>query len=793
MGNIIEEIERIEDAKSAINGAIIQSGGPAGEEDDLIDTYAERIRAIPQAVLSNLDVGITGGDDYYIKSIKQEDGKIEATTGGIVSASKSGLAPKIGTTNDAATIATQTSELVLTSDGSITVWKKLPANAFLNNQVTLTAKSDNVAYPILLGPSSHTSGNTTTNGIYYDTGVKLNPSTNTISANVSGYAGHIVGGSKGSIPYQTGNNATTMLSIGTTGQVLKVNSSGVPAWMNEYTLPAATTEALGGIKVAKVGTSAVTLLTDGNRYYGVNIDSNNKAYVALPAFTTTTGTVTSVTLLAGNGISISSTAAITSSGSRTITNAGVIFTKISGNYLRVNTGGTTTDLTIPYAIKAAQLTTTLNTITAPTDDTSDNWITKGNSVHMYSVLGQLNNQPSQFGLLLNLAYGSSDVHQIWATQSNGNLYHRGGNHNEGWANNSAWRTILDSVNSSVSGDGGSTWGSSITIKINNVEKTLTIPSNPNTDAKVKQDITTSNTFKPVILGYNDISSTTSVTDQVYYSPSIYVNPSNGSLNLIGSGGLNLKSSTDSGNPPQIRFSRGTEIDNYTDWAIAGFGDGFQIRYKYSTESWTNVFKATSTNTYIYKPLSITGGLSLTGALTSTVATGTAPLSIASTTLVNNLNADMLDNLHAKDFYKKSDTIDANTLGGHPATDFFLKTELLEGFAIEDLTVEATVYISRTYRQEGSGLQLKTIVYRADGDGLFRPSESLSLLASFMLKAPIIKVISVTKVGNAGDYTAEEGSQFISVTFNGDTPPQFGADSFTFKILLSAFNNQLEIL
>lgn len=43
-----------------------------------------------------------------------------------------------------------------------------------------------------------------------------------------------------------------------------------------------------------------------------------------------------------------------------------------------------------------------------------------------------------------------------------------------------WVRILDSENSSVSG-GGSSWGSSITVKINGTSKTLTIPSNPNTN------------------------------------------------------------------------------------------------------------------------------------------------------------------------------------------------------------------------------------------------------------------------------------------------------------------------
>jgi hypothetical protein len=50
MGSVNEEITRIQNAKTAINTAIIQSGGPYGEEGDLIDTYADRIRAIPEAV-----------------------------------------------------------------------------------------------------------------------------------------------------------------------------------------------------------------------------------------------------------------------------------------------------------------------------------------------------------------------------------------------------------------------------------------------------------------------------------------------------------------------------------------------------------------------------------------------------------------------------------------------------------------------------------------------------------------------------------------------------------------------
>lgn len=139
-------------------------------------------------------------------------------------------------------------------------------------KVIQTVAINNASYPLLLSPSGQTTTTTTTS--YFDSGVCLNPSTNTISANVSGYAAHISGGLKGSMPYQTDNNTTTMLGIGTTGQVLKVNSSGVPAWMNEYsyTLPAATTGALGGIKIG---------YAENGQNYPVELD-DNKAYVNVP-------------------------------------------------------------------------------------------------------------------------------------------------------------------------------------------------------------------------------------------------------------------------------------------------------------------------------------------------------------------------------------------------------------------------------------------------------------------------------------------------------------------------------
>lgn len=87
-----------------------------------------------------------------------------------------------------------------------------------------------------------------------------------------------------------------------------------------------------------------------------------------------------------------------------------------------------------------------NVISSTTNDTTSNWGNQGNlATTFYNTTGQITDQPSQYGFVLNLTNGPSspEVHQIWATQSSGSLLHRGGNSN-GW--NGSWRTVLDSAN-----------------------------------------------------------------------------------------------------------------------------------------------------------------------------------------------------------------------------------------------------------------------------------------------------------------------------------------------------------
>ena len=131
-------------------------------------------------------------------------------------------------------------EVTLATIAGQAIKAKLPANPDTNSdtKVTQTVTTTNASYPLLLAPSGQTATTTTTS--FFDSGVTLNPSTNTIAANISGNAAtatkttNIANGAAGSIPYQSAANTTTFLAKGSAGQTLKMNSSGTaPVWVTD--------------------------------------------------------------------------------------------------------------------------------------------------------------------------------------------------------------------------------------------------------------------------------------------------------------------------------------------------------------------------------------------------------------------------------------------------------------------------------------------------------------------------------------------------------------------------------
>lgn len=85
-----------------------------------------------------------------------------------------------------------------------------------------------------------------------------------------------------------------------------------------------------------------------------------------------------------------------------------------------------------------------NLISSTTNDTTANWVSQGNlATTYYNASGQLNGQPGTYGFVVNFTNNAQQVHQLWMTQREGNMCHRGGNVSNGLG---SWRTVLDSTN-----------------------------------------------------------------------------------------------------------------------------------------------------------------------------------------------------------------------------------------------------------------------------------------------------------------------------------------------------------
>lgn len=131
---------------------------------------------------------------------------------------------------------------------------KIPANPNTDTKVTQTVTTSNASYPLLLAPSGQTATTTTTS--YFDSGVTLNPSTNTIAANISGNAASATKATQDSAGQQINTTYIKDLSIsGTNLNYTKGDSTVSTVIVNDL---------LSGSALKSNGTTATT--TKGYSY-----------------------------------------------------------------------------------------------------------------------------------------------------------------------------------------------------------------------------------------------------------------------------------------------------------------------------------------------------------------------------------------------------------------------------------------------------------------------------------------------------------------------------------------------
>lgn len=99
--------------------------------------------------------------------------------------------------------------------------------------------------------------------------------------------------------------------------------------------------------------------------------------------------------------------------------------------------------------------TPYNPIASTSEDTVAKWTELGNGVYWFSELNRLNDQPQQYGFLINYTV-SVDVFQIWSCQAYGPTYFRTGNA-DGWGG--TWRRVpeFNTSNQLVFPNGATLW------------------------------------------------------------------------------------------------------------------------------------------------------------------------------------------------------------------------------------------------------------------------------------------------------------------------------------------------
>jgi hypothetical protein len=140
---------------------------------------------------------------------------------------------------------------------------------------------------------------------------------------VFGLASNIAGGSGGSIPYQTGTNATSMVANGTVGSVLKSNGGvAAPSWVSAAPLATSIAGGSGGALPYQSAANTTALLANGTA--GQVLKSNGTTLAPSWVDPTAVNTASAANLLGGDAFSIPYQSSINNTAMLPAGNAGQV-------------------------------------------------------------------------------------------------------------------------------------------------------------------------------------------------------------------------------------------------------------------------------------------------------------------------------------------------------------------------------------------------------------------------------------------------------------------------------------